>query len=978
MRQILKKFFIAVITAGICTAGLLDRVSALSPEDIEQDGLYHVTDFAGAGDLSSFASYAEAARYMDTEAENYSNLGIVYDGKVLRAEYALVYLRTTDACDVNISYVNEVDGQDGYVNGCSGKDAAYVATNEAGTRVQFLQAGVRGWASTDDVEIVPLENIETRISGYVVNDGTLYHEIKSEMIDDNYASIINNGQAPAYLEEGENYISYDGHYFYRDGDRRAMLDDYRSGTHDSSINGSDPFYDYYQFVGLRSVTSSSMHDFYDYLENTFGISEPLDVYQDDDKDAVDDTLSRSQYIGNLEAFWQYQYEYGANAMMMLAVSANESSFGRSSLSYTRNNLFAHAAYDNEEELNASRYFRVSHSVYTYDKYYISGSFCSPLRSQFHGGFFGNKSAGMNVSYTADPYWGEKAASYYRLFDSWMGSPDNGLETIGIKTSNEAVFVLQSPELTARALYKTSENPDMAFVILGELSNEYGDWYMVRSDATLDEDRAVDLSYEYDFIEDIGYIRKEDVQIILWGGDVNTDHVRVTFRADGGHFPGDAGEITYTLPAGYDAVTVIPEKDHALFTGWDKDTAGIITDTVFTAQYDSVTALNMHDIPKTEYEVNDRIDLEGGTVEVTFADGRTQIVPLTTSMVSGYNMMEENTYTVNVEYAGCTTEYTIHVDAEKDALRTDIRNRILDAIELYSGRKLTDREAEYILELKVMIDNGVLPQLTQTQYRAFDRMLVDAIDRRVRYIVEENDYGMSVSGLSLACPLDDSLSKSFWLADTYRVNIEKGIHDDSYDILSRSAVYQDNEIRDSFTIRLEKNFESYKPHQPLLFTIRKPEGFTEGEVFTVVHLADNGDAERCYTRQTAGVITFMGKGSGEYMVLSRHTSNDYADEDPVEAITVENSSYDLQKTLIVVGIGALLILILLIVWLTRSNRRRVRTTRERRVIKNEEIASQPLPPVDVTQVFQVFETEVLRLDEIEKARKEAEENDQYDD
>ena len=56
--------------------------------------------------------------------------------------------------------------------------------------------------------------------------------------------------------------------------------------------------------------------------------------------------------------------------MMLALSMNESASGRSSLSFTRNNLFGHAAYDSDVEANAKRYFKLSSSILSHAKTYV--------------------------------------------------------------------------------------------------------------------------------------------------------------------------------------------------------------------------------------------------------------------------------------------------------------------------------------------------------------------------------------------------------------------------------------------------------------------------------------------------------------------------------------------------------------------------------------------------------------------------------
>ena len=96
----------------------------------------------------------------------------------------------------------------------------------------------------------------------------------------------------------------------------------------------------------------------DYFQKTLGIDQSIVSYQDRDRNSVHDTLNQSLYYSEEGAFLQAQSLYGSNALMMLALSMNESASGRSSLSFTRNNLFGHAAYDSDVEANAKRYFNL--------------------------------------------------------------------------------------------------------------------------------------------------------------------------------------------------------------------------------------------------------------------------------------------------------------------------------------------------------------------------------------------------------------------------------------------------------------------------------------------------------------------------------------------------------------------------------------------------------------------------------------------
>lgn len=975
MKNLLKKIVIMILAVfTILVSNTSIDIYAMNADEVVTDGTYHLVDFATGEDLGSYQAFLYAHQAMKNNKANYYNLGIVKDGVVYEAEHAIVVFNSSDACDVNISYINVTDSTEGYTNACYGKDGAYISTNDSGTRIRFMLSGVEAWGSFDDMTIVPVESLTTTITSYIVDEGTLYHLIKTEMEDDNYASIISNGDAPSYLEEGQSYYSYDGHYFYHAEDISIMLEDYYNGVRDGSVNPDDPYYNYYQFVSHRTLTNVSASEAEDYIENTMGIKGFMQSYSDRDLDSSDDTLTRSQLYKSTDAFWMYQYEYGANALMMLALSYNETYYGHSSLSYTRNNLFGHAAYDSDVEANASRYLSIDHSIYSHAKYYISGSYASPLKSQFHGSFFGNKASGMNVSYASDPYWGEKAASYYEMIDTAFGSKDKNSYTLGIKTSTDSFYIYQYPENGSKVLYDSGESSDMAFVILGEIYAEDGtEWYKVQCEATLNEDSAVDLSYDYDYENTVGYILAEDIQVIIDKKEDTgeTSYVHVTFEANGGTFPGELSSITYAIPVGSVASAVAPTKDNALFVGWDKELTELTEDTTYTAVYKDVTSIEMSSYPKQEYEVNDRINLTGGTITVTYADGTQEDVDLTTSMVSGFSFETDSEQEVTVTYGGCTTSYMITVSAEKDNTRTEIKDSIVSVIERYaSTEELSDWDINYLLTLKQTIDDNVLPYLTHYQLRTFDSIIRKAIGSSIRYVIEKNNYNLGVSGLSVSVPLVNSLNKPELLADTYRVRIKQGISTVASDAMQVISDFWGTDVKDTFTITMRKNFSSFSLDGPVLFTINKPADATEGEVYTVLYYnEETDDVVECYTRQTSNTVTFMGTKDGEYMLVSQRTANTYTGDDPIESVTASTQSFDMEYVFVGVTVGLVVAIILgtLIhkLWKKRHDKKVV----IKREVKNEEKAKEPLPPVDVTQALEVFDTEVLDLDKIRELDEE---------
>lgn len=957
----------------LCTAVLMiaaaESVHAEENTGEQSEPSYTIVDFSDNTEIGTYDN--EYLLNLDYEAklDEYDNLGIVKDGTVVRAEYASVIFHTDDACEFTVSYENVIDSQRNELNGCYGIDAAYIDTDDSG-KVIFQISGVRGKTSIDNVDIVPMQQISRRLSMYYVQDGQIYHEIKTEMDDDLYSYIYCLGEAPGYLNEHEYYYSYDGHYFYEDGGFTVLIDDLKNDTHENAVNPDSPWYCYYQFVSHRTLTNVTFKEMNDALTGPMGIKGTIDTYQDNEQDGSDDTLTRSQYYGNLEAFWQYQYEYGANALMMLAVSVNESAFGRSALSFTKNNLFAHAAYDTQAEADANRYSGITNSVYAHARYYISGSYASPMKAQFHGSFFGNKSAGMNVKYSSDPYWGEKSASQYYQLDQMFGLNDFNSQVLAVRTVESDTDVYQYPD-GSTILYKTGTMPDMAFTVIGEVSDENGDWYAVQCEATLNDEKKVDLDYLYDFRNDVGYIRKNAVQLVLNERRIpEKEYALVTFESDGGAFAGGEENVSYTIETGSDAVITGPEKAHSLFEKWDMDTGNIDADIVYTAEYRDVSGIEISSMPKTDYELNDRVDLKGGKVTVIFKDGSRETYDMTTSMLSGFDLTKAGDQQIAVTFAGCTVMYPISVSAEKDSMRAVIKEKIVNAIEKYRDTEtLAEEEAEKIIALKKEIDSNVLPYLTQAQMRQFDKICWKAYQDRIKYVVDRNSYRLGVSGLCVSLPLGNSLEKDKYDADTYRIRITEGIEEEH--AAAFADILESRNCRDmgAFTVTLLKNMEETEISDPLVYTIALPKHSEAGDVFTVMYYdKTDGDIELCYTRQTENTISFMSAHTGEFVLTARRTSNHYQGTDPVETFSHERSSKDLELMLAkYVGIAAGALILWLLIRLLIEYRSRKFAARRHE--ENTEKVIRDHTDLEVTQAIEILNTQVLSLQDIEKAAQE---------
>ena len=75
--------------------------------------------------------------------------------------------------------------------------------------------------------------------------------------------------------------------------------------------------------------------------------------------------------------------------------------------------------------------------------------------------------------------------------------------------------------------------------------------------------------------------------------------------------------------------------------------------------DQVTAIRISQTPKTSYKYNEELDVSTGKIEITKGSGTTTI-PMTASMVTGYDKTELGDQELTVTYGGKTEKYTVNV------------------------------------------------------------------------------------------------------------------------------------------------------------------------------------------------------------------------------------------------------------------------------------------------------------------------------
>lgn len=344
--------------------------------------------------------------------------------------------------------------------------------------------GARGYIKVNGIDIIPLIYVENRINNwyisfttrnslddtytghiirpnitqFVVYDvtnttktGTVtLKQIKAQIDTALYVNSYDYGIAPNWLALGT-YYSPNGINFYTDMDLKNPV-----------MNGGQigKYYNYYEYINLRSKTSYTgleLDDYFMYFASLYPIYSGVDITTSAMYPYNTDTTKRD--IGNL--FVYAQNTYGMNALMIYAMGLHESGYGTSGYARTRNNLFGWGAYDSNPD-NAYTFATLAQGINEHMginlRSYLDATNVSTPLNTFYSSNIGNKGAGINTRYASDPWWSVKIAGIAFRIDRYLGLKDFDNQQMSI-LSNET-----------RSFYKDRSLQNSAYTINGRATN----------------------------------------------------------------------------------------------------------------------------------------------------------------------------------------------------------------------------------------------------------------------------------------------------------------------------------------------------------------------------------------------------------------------------------------------------------------------------------------------------------------------------
>lgn len=472
----MKRILIYVMSLVLCLGFMTSLIYATSVPVNETSDEF--VGFDETGNLIQYDTNELEDEVLDSSSSMIS-MAALDDEKTVT--YGVVNFKVKSSASEITTYTNCENGQQGYINGYSMSDGAFLGYENG--KVKFKAAGVTGLVNPSEVGIIDYDNAKT-VSSYKTSNGGLYHYVANIITNsDSYYSVNYIGNIPSYLSNNTTYYSYDGHYFYASYNR--MIDDYKNGVYSNSVNSNNPYYNYFQYLPARSKTSLT--------------ASQLDQY-------TIQVVSSGKLLNAGSSLISNQNTYGVNALIMYANAALESGWGQSQIAINKNNLFGHGAVDSNPYYGANGYASVDDCVKYHAKMFISEGYCDPkdYSGRYYGSHLGDKESGINVKYASDPYWGEKIAHICWSVQNGLGVNEVNKYTLGIANSNVAFYTNPDSNL----LFNSGNFSSYPIILLSK-SNGY---YKVQSDPTLNENRTsiTQDKGEYNFDQYYAYINANSV------------------------------------------------------------------------------------------------------------------------------------------------------------------------------------------------------------------------------------------------------------------------------------------------------------------------------------------------------------------------------------------------------------------------------------------------------------------------------------
>jgi beta-N-acetylglucosaminidase len=433
---------------------------------------YQVASISAEGKLQYFDTVFATFDSAKTAITNSTSQVITTNSKIIKMGSGIVYSKTDSKQPITIIYSDPgLKVQATYITGQ--QEMKYLDATESYVKVSV--AGMTAYVKQEEVTLVPLAMVTGRNYYTTNNARDLVHYIYSPTTKTAVSYSV--GIAPAFMETGKKYYSWDGAEFTN-----------TSGQ----VLGKE--YQYFNYLPARTKSNYSAEELDRYINSILAEKQALYAHNPTLFARYKDATTKSKLVGLGTVLKEAEAKHKINALLIMAMAMHESDFGTSKYALDRNNLFGIKAYDSNEDA-AETFLSPMACIDALATRYLNKNYIPPTGAHFNGAATGNKSVGFNMKYASDPYWGQKIAGHMYRADKFLGTKDHGVYRIG-KTNGTMLNFRSTPEASSdiNRLY-TYKNAGYPVTILENITQTDGStWLKVLSDTLNQEEAYVTAQY----------------------------------------------------------------------------------------------------------------------------------------------------------------------------------------------------------------------------------------------------------------------------------------------------------------------------------------------------------------------------------------------------------------------------------------------------------------------------------------------------
>ncbi|MEI4831326.1 S-layer homology domain-containing protein [Bacillus sp. FJAT-53711] len=361
-------------TAAAFLSGMLQTIDNNGPTTPIETKPYVITNVKVDGkeqEIGRYSSYEEAVAGAQSQGVN----AVKYNGQFIWIKDGYAVAKKTSGNTINI-YGEDLQKVVTYVQ--YGTEMKVLGVE--GDRVKVQLSDLNGYyVKKDEVTLIPTNQMKESYYYVKAEDGYLYHKYYNFASGSPSYTEYRYGKAPSFMQPEQKVYSVDGKTF-----------------------GNETFYQYFNYVSLRTKTNYTAEE----LDNYIKWRQP-----------------NSPLIGLGKKFKEVESKYNVNALFLYALAVHESEYGTSKLAKEKNNLFGLNATDDSPFGNGDTFNSKEDCIEHAAKVYMNEGYLNPGHWRYTATYTGNKAGGVNMKYASDPYWGEKVAGHMFRFDTYLGKKD---------------------------------------------------------------------------------------------------------------------------------------------------------------------------------------------------------------------------------------------------------------------------------------------------------------------------------------------------------------------------------------------------------------------------------------------------------------------------------------------------------------------------------------------------------------------------